>query len=75
MNEPQSFLLQMSKAQLFDPVQDWLSTFELPKNHPKKLLNPDSIHLTTGAGDSDVPMKKSTNTRGGKETETERVTT
>ena len=45
MNGLQNSELQVNEVQLFSPTQDWFSKFDLQKNYPKGLLNPDCIHF------------------------------
>lgn len=74
MNGLQNSELQIHKGQLFSPTQDWSSKFDLQKNYPKGLLNPDGIDfLNATNGSNFIPMKtKPTNTTGGKERERRR---
>lgn len=60
--------------QAFNPVQDWFSKFELAKNDQKKLLNPESIHLTNGTEDSVDSMKNNPTNIGGGQGERRRQT-
>ena len=74
MNGLQNSELQINKVQLFSPTKDWSSKFDLQKNYPKALLNPDGIDfLNATNGSNFIPMKtKPTNTTCGKERKREK---
>ena len=69
VNGLQNSELQINKVQLFSPTQDWFSKFDLQKNYPKGLLNPDGIDfLNATNGSNFITMKsKPTNTTDGRE--------
>ena len=76
MNGLQNSKLQIIKVQLFSPAQDWFSKFDLQKNYPKGLLNPDGIHFLNATNSSNFITMKSkptnrTDGRGEREREGE----